>query len=484
MTPTPTTTPGPVSLGLSPETVTTAINGCFTLDIMVQAGTQPVNNGELYLTFDPAVLQVVNSDCTQPATSIAADQTTFNNLLLNEANNTTGTIRYDAGRLGTPATGTFRVATIHLKALGESQGTQVAFASLTDIFSSGRSVLGRTTGATVTVQAGCLNGRVTLQAHASPASYPVWIGLAPTCGVAATYTFSTTLDAAGGFNVCGMPNGVYCVTVKGPHSLSSQRAAVTVPTGDTPADFCTLLEGDANNDNRVAGVDFSLLATAYNKNSADPGFDPRADFNDDHRVSGVDFSLLATNYNRSGPVACTSAVMARTASPKDTAPPIRGLAGTVNLTIAPPDRSVRAGDIITFELRVAAGAQPVNNVELYAQFDPTVLQVVDPAGAPAATLEADTTALNIELANEVNNTTGAIRYDAGKLIGAPPSGDFRVATVRFKVIGATPVSAVRYVAPSDVFFGGSSVAGALGNAIIRNPAAPYRTYLPVLSRHN
>jgi|GEM_PF-7049099 len=491
VTPTPTytltpgTPTGPVNLMLSPATVTTAVNSCFTLDIMVQAGTQPVNNAELYLTFDPTVLQVVNPDCTLLATSIEADLTTFNSMLLNEANNTTGTIRYDAGKLSTPATGTFRVATIRLKARAESQGTNVTFVSPTDIFSSGRSVLGSTAGATVAVQTGCLNGRVMLQSHTSSAGYPVRVGLAPTCRVAATYTFSTTLDAVGGFSVCGMPNGAYCVTVKGAHSLNSQRADVVVPTGDTSINLCTLLEGDANDDNRVAGVDFSILATAYNKTSNDPGFDPRADFNDDRRVSGMDFSLLATNYNRSGPVACTTAGIARTVDSEDTrALPISRMAGTVNLTFAPTERIVSTGDIITFELRVTAGAQPINNVELYAQFDPSVLQAVDVAGNPVTTLEADATVLNIELANEVSNATGAIRYDAGKLTGTPPTGDFRVATVRFKVIGATPISTARYVAPSDVFFGGGSVIGALGNAVIRNPSAPYRTYLPVLSRHN
>ena len=65
-----------------------------------------------------------------------------------------------------------------------------------------------------------------------------------------------------------------------------------------------MLEGDASDDDRVSGVDFSILATTYNKQTGQPGFDARADFNDDGRCSGVDFSLLATNYNRSGPVAC------------------------------------------------------------------------------------------------------------------------------------------------------------------------------------
>jgi hypothetical protein len=338
---------------------------------------------------------------------------------------------------------------------------------------------------TTSCVAPCLNGQVGLQSHASSVGHAVHITLAPSCAAAPTHTFDTILDASGGFRVCGAPNGIYCVTAKGAHSLSSQRATVTVPAGVAPMNFCTLLEGDANNDDRVAGADFSILATAYNKTSTDPGFDARADFNDDRRISGMDFSLLATNYNRSGPVACTTASMAGTANPEaPPTPPISRMTGTVNLTFAPTNRIVSVGDIITFELRVAAGAQPVNNVELYAQFDPTALQVVDPTGNPIATLEADMTVLNIVLANEVDNATGAIRYDAGKLAGAPPDGDFQIATVRFKVTGATSISMVRYVTPADVFFGGSSLVGALGDAFIRNPSAPYRTYLPMLSRHN
>ena len=112
-------------------------------------------------------------------------------------------------------------------------------------------------------------------------------------------------ECEGNFTAEGIPSGTYDVRVKGKHSLSTKRTNVAVPTV-APTDFCTVLEGDASDDDRVSGVDFSILATTYNKQTGQPGFDARADFNDDGRCSGVDFSLLATNYNRSGPVACAS----------------------------------------------------------------------------------------------------------------------------------------------------------------------------------
>ena len=234
---------------------------------------------------------------------------------------------------------------------------------------------------------------------------------------------------------------------------------MSVPSA-AAVDFCTLLEGDASDDDRISGVDFSLLATAYNKQTGEPGFDARTDFNDDGRISGVDFSLLATNYNRSGPLACP-ALAAQDAATES--------AAAVNLAFAPTSRSAQVGDIVAFDVQVAAGAQPVNNVELYADFDPTVLQLVNAAGNPAASIEADLATLNTELFNSVDNAGGHIRYDAGKLTGTPPTGTFRVAVLRFKVVKAAASSTVRFVAPSDVFYQGASVVGTLGSANVLRP---------------
>jgi hypothetical protein len=65
-------------------------------------------------------------------------------------------------------------------------------------------------------------------------------------------------------------------------------------------DFGLLREGDANNDNVVSILDFSILATAFGECSDCPLFDERADFNGDGCILINDFSLLATNFGESG----------------------------------------------------------------------------------------------------------------------------------------------------------------------------------------
>jgi hypothetical protein len=113
---------------------------------------------------------------------------------------------------------------------------------------------------------------------------------------------------------------------------------------------------------------------------------------------------------------------------------------------------------------VVAGTQPVQNVETYVEFDPTILRVVDAGGNPAATIEPDLAALSIMSSNDVDNSAGRIRYDAGQLISAPSQGTFRIATIRFQIIDAASRSIVQHIAPSGVFYRGCSVVGSLGSA--------------------
>jgi hypothetical protein len=287
-------------------------------------------------------------------------------------------------------------------------------------------------------------------------------------------TDATVLDAAGAFTTCAVPAaGVWDVEVKGSHSLSSRRAGVLIPPAAGPVDFCTLLEGDASDDNRVSGMDFSILATSYNQQAGEPGFDPRADFNDDGRVSGIDFSLLATNYNRSGPVACAGAASLGMADRQAEA--AGRLAGMVDLALSPSFRTATVGEIVTFDLAAVAGTQPINNVETYIRFDPAVLQVVDAGGGPATRIEGDMTALPVELYNSADNIAGVIRYDAGKLSAPFPAGTFRFATARFKVMGTAGSTTVAYVSPSDAFYDGASVVGALGSAAVLKPGVSTST---------
>ena len=463
-----------VQLSLQPASITAAVNDVFALNVQVAAGTQAVQNAELYIHFDPALLRVVDANGA-PATRIESNLVSLNTELLNTVDNSTGDIRYDAGKLIAPfPTGTFALATIRLKALTASAGANVVFQPQSGVFFNGASILGGTSGAVIVIQAGCLPGQVALQGHATTLGHPITVAIFAPGGTTPITTQNTALAANGAFNVCGLTAGTYDITIKGSHSLSSKRTNVVAPPVAPPINFCTLLEGDANNDNRVAGADFSLLATAYNQCNGQTGFDGRADFNDDGCVRGADFSLLATNYNRSGPIACTTTAGLSQSSSISSQASIDVSAltepdGTVNLTFAPTSRTAQVGDIFTFDLMVEAGSQTVQNVDMYIDFDPAVLQVTDENGNPTGTIIADPTTLASTLSNSADNAGGHITYSAGKLSAPYPTGTFRVATVRFKKISASALSTVPYVSGSDVFFAGASVLGSLGSATVTQP---------------
>jgi len=53
--------------------------------------------------------------------------------------------------------------------------------------------------------------------------------------------------------------------------------------------------GDANRNNVVNVVDFSILKNTYGLACAQPSYDPRADFNNDCVVNSTDFTLLKSN---------------------------------------------------------------------------------------------------------------------------------------------------------------------------------------------
>lgn len=71
--------------------------------------------------------------------------------------NEEGTIDFSAGKIsGTPPSGTFTVATIQFRALGETVVTSLTFAQTetrnTEAAHDGESILGSLTGATVTIE--------------------------------------------------------------------------------------------------------------------------------------------------------------------------------------------------------------------------------------------------------------------------------------------------------------------------------------------
>jgi hypothetical protein len=96
-----------------------------------------------------------------------------------------------------------------------------------------------------------------------------------------------------------VPPGSYVACAKNAHTLRN-CTAVTVTSAGALVDFGTLSEGDSDDDNCVALVDFSILSTSFATCDPSVGFDPRADFNEDGCIVLLDFSLLSNNFGACG----------------------------------------------------------------------------------------------------------------------------------------------------------------------------------------
>jgi hypothetical protein len=149
-----------------------------------------------------------------------------------------------------------------------------------------------------------LTGSVTLQGRPAPPNtqwqVPLQVDLYTTGNPTPVVSYNTTTDQSGQFVIEGVPQGTYNITVKNPHTLKKAFLGKVIVAGNNTLVCGTLREGDANNDNAIDLLDFSILLSTYNKAIGEIGYDPRADFNSDDAVDLLDFSLLLPNYNQEG----------------------------------------------------------------------------------------------------------------------------------------------------------------------------------------
>ena len=116
------------------------------------------------------------------------------------------------------------------------------------------------------------------------------------------YDLTATADVTGAMIIDGAANtiapGTYQIAVKYPNSLHAVQT-VTLAAGANSVYMGILPMGDANDDNFVTLLDFSLLASTFNTDVSET-LDGRADFNGDGFVTLLDFSILASNFNTGG----------------------------------------------------------------------------------------------------------------------------------------------------------------------------------------
>jgi hypothetical protein len=149
-----------------------------------------------------------------------------------------------------------------------------------------------------------ITGTVVLQGRpAAPNaqwSVPVKVELYTTGNPTPIETYTATTNNNGQFTITGVPTGTFNIKVKSSHTLARVLTDQVLVLPNNTINFGTLLEGDANDDNSVDLLDFSILLATYNKFLGNAGYDPRADFNNDDAVDLLDFSLLLPNYNLNG----------------------------------------------------------------------------------------------------------------------------------------------------------------------------------------
>jgi hypothetical protein len=100
------------ALRLSPTSVTTGVNQTFTLDVNLDPGGEAVTGVDTYITFNPAVVQVVDQNTTTSGVQVAIG-TLFPLTSSNLTNNTSGQIQFSVmENPGVSVTASGRIATI------------------------------------------------------------------------------------------------------------------------------------------------------------------------------------------------------------------------------------------------------------------------------------------------------------------------------------------------------------------------------------
>ncbi|MEM7797591.1 MAG: LamG-like jellyroll fold domain-containing protein [Chloroflexota bacterium] len=150
-----------------------------------------------------------------------------------------------------------------------------------------------------------LSGSVSFAGRGAPPSAQwseeVTVRLYSSGSLTPTYAFTTTTDTSGSFTLSEILPGSYTAAVKVRGGLQVVQS-ITLEAGSNSVDFGIVAGGDANGDNVVSLVDFSILSATFNLAAGDTDYDSRADFNGDGQVTALDFSILASNFNVNGEV--------------------------------------------------------------------------------------------------------------------------------------------------------------------------------------
>jgi hypothetical protein len=161
--PGPTPTPsGEASVKLTTTTSSLQVSDTVNCDLSIESGSEEVQSYTIYITFDPNVLEVVDSNTTQSGVQISFTDT-FSSVGTNSSDNTSGTAVISAEISGASQTVNRKIAQITFRA--KQAGTSIVSINKSQssvINDVSEDILGVTTSLnfTVTGQTGTNNGQL------------------------------------------------------------------------------------------------------------------------------------------------------------------------------------------------------------------------------------------------------------------------------------------------------------------------------------
>ena len=443
-----------ITVRLTPSSQTITKDTNFTLDIGIEAGTQPISAAAVYLDYDTSKMEVVE---------IVANTAALGLELGSGYDNSNGRLNYSAGAElgGDPPTGTFTIATITFIGKADSASMPITFSTsgtrITDVSHSGGSVVGEMVDTANNITFANIQHMSAWTLLGSVTEKEVVMSLQPSADsiiFGSTFTVDIYLETFG-------------------HQVDSVAAYVNydkdhLEVESITADESYLTEFDQSIDNDSGQLSYSATDTNFGGNGVA--------FNGN--IATITFNYLGESED--------TAITFNEESPRQTNVAYGG--GTVSLVLvsctvdqiydAPlklvPDEL--AGVVVEQEFDMelwvdGAQGEQVNGAAAYIDFDAVYLEVVS--------ITADETYLT-ESDQSIDNISGELSYSGTADFGSPASGSFKIATIRFSAKAGVNSTDITLSVPgtgnprnSTVTFGGSAIGGAHINASVSIiPAVP------------
>ena len=110
-----------------------------------------------------------------------------------------------------------------------------------------------------------------------------------------------TTSYDGSYTLMDVPIGTFDLTAKSSNTLRAKQENISVVEGETTSNVnFSLLGGDADGNNIITSLDFSIMRGAYGSKPGDENWNEQADFDGNGVVTSLDFSILRGNYGKSG----------------------------------------------------------------------------------------------------------------------------------------------------------------------------------------